>query len=76
MSLMIINNLMGFQIDLQMIGRACVWERTYFAHLLGNLFGHLAPISNEGANLFGRGSVQNERQTHSLVHRQYTAAPH
>ncbi len=30
-----------------------------FAHL----FGHLGPISNEEANLFGQGSVQNERQT-------------
>ncbi len=34
-----------------------------FSQLFGNLFGHLGPISNEGANLFGRGSVQNESQT-------------
>ncbi len=40
-----------------------VLKRTYFAHLLGNLFEHLVLISNEGANLFGRGSVQNECQT-------------
>ena len=47
-----------------------VLKRTYFAHLLGNLFGHLVPISNEGPKLFGRSSLQNECQTQAppLLH--------
>ncbi len=31
--------------------------------MLGNLFGHLVPISNEGLKLFRRSSLQNERET-------------